>query len=166
VEAPANGELNDGGGHDEDPIDALHAEEEPRLQHERHRAKSEGGGNDPVTEKSARLFGARGDELGIERFTRRLCVGVAFASGKGECCGGHFVSCSGNDGGKIGNARCFWRVLDGGHRGGKVHARAAHTICLLQESLHAVHARGAGHAGDGEGNLRHGGRWCRRNAFG
>ena len=97
VEAPANGELNDGGGHDQDPVDALHANKEPRLQHQYHRADAEGGGDDSVTEKSARLFGARGDELSIECFARLLCIGVPFASGEGECGGGDFVPCGAND---------------------------------------------------------------------
>ena len=34
MEAPAHGELNDGGGNDQDPVDALHRDEEPGLEHQ------------------------------------------------------------------------------------------------------------------------------------
>ncbi len=166
VEAPADRKLNDGGGHNQDPVDALHADEGPRLQHQHRRTYAECRGDDPVAQKSSRLFGTRGNQLGIKCGARLLCIGVPFTSGEGECGGGNLVSSCADHRSEISNARCLWRVLNGGHRGRKVHARPAHAVGLLQESLHAVHARGAGHPSDGEGNLRHGSRWCRRSEFG
>ena len=164
VESPAHDELHDCCRNDEDPVDALHRDQEPRLQHDRHCDEAEYGCSDPVAQQCALLAFTRRNACELHRLTCRFAFAFVVSPRKVERRGGNFVAGVRDDARKIGGASQLREIADCGTLGGKVDTHLANTIRLAQETINAIDARGTGHPSDGEGDLgrlhRHGNRWC------
>ena len=166
VKSPAHAELHDRCRQDQDPVDSLHRDQEPRLKHDRHCDEAEYGRSDPVAQECALLALTCRNACELHRLTCRFAFAFVVSPRKVERRSGNFVAGVCNDARKIGGASDIWEIADRGALGGKVDAHLTDAVRLAQETVDPIDARGAGHPGDGEGDLsrlhRRGNCWCAR----
>ena len=154
MESPTHTELHDRGWNDQEPVDALHGNQEPGLEHDRHGNEAKDRRSNAVAQQCALLALACGNACRLHRFTCRFALPFVCTPRKVECSSGHFIARVRNHARKISSACQLWEITNRRALGGEVDAHLTDAIRLAQEAIDAIHARGAGHPDDREGDLR------------
>ena len=92
VKSPAHAKLHDRCRQDQDPVDALHRDQEPRLKHDRHCDKAEYGCSDPVAQQCALLAFTRRNACELHRLACRFAFAFVVSPRKVERRGRNFVA--------------------------------------------------------------------------
>ena len=146
VETAAGPDLDEGGRHQQQPVDGLHGQPRLRPPHHDHDAQRHGDRHAGLDEQLALLQPARG--------VLRLQLRGHAQLGCGRRRLGADVVAGGLDGGHQLLAPDQRRVgVNGRPLGGQVDVGVDDAVGLAQESLDAVDAGGAGHALDGQHHL-------------
>ena len=154
MEPPTHTKLHDRRWNDQEPVDALHGDQEPGLKHDDHRNEAKDRRSNAVAQQRALLALACGKARRLHRLACRFALPFVGTPRKVECSSRHFIARVRNHARKISSTCQLWEITNRCALGGEVDAHLTDAIRLAQEAIDAIHARGAGHPHDRKGDLR------------